>query len=79
MLWWGSPFTAMHICALYITLGVGVDDAFIIAAAIHSDDNKEPGKSGLEETKRQIKRGMARCGPSILLTYVPGLARATRK
>ncbi|GMH96973.1 hypothetical protein TrVE_jg4543 [Triparma verrucosa] len=66
-LWMDTAFTAMHICAVYITLGIGIDDAFIITAAVY-DTEKELGKYGEVEIKRRVKQGLARCGPSILLT-----------
>jgi len=66
-LWTGTAFTAMHVCAVYITLGIGIDDAFIITAAVY-DTEKEYGKYGETEIRRRVKQGMARCGPSILLT-----------
>ncbi|GMH53023.1 hypothetical protein TL16_g01360 [Triparma laevis f. inornata] len=66
-LWTGTEFTAMHICAVYITLGIGIDDAFIITAAVY-DTDKELGKYGEAEIKRRVKQGLSRCGPSILLT-----------
>jgi len=64
MMWMGSPFTALHICAVYITLGVGVDDAFIIAQSIF---NEESVNANLGKVER-IKRGLGKCGPSLLLT-----------
>mmetsp|Transcript_7952 Transcript_7952/g.15993 ORF Transcript_7952/g.15993 Transcript_7952/m.15993 type:complete len:1059 (+) Transcript_7952:127-3303(+) len=64
---WGTGFTALHVCAVYITLGIGIDDAFIITAAVYNTE-KQLGKFGSEEIERRVKIGMSRCGPSILLT-----------
>ncbi|GMH52187.1 hypothetical protein TrRE_jg9523 [Triparma retinervis] len=64
---WGTGFTALHVCAVYITLGIGIDDAFIITAAVYGTQ-KQLGKFGNEEIRRRVRIGMSKCGPSILLT-----------
>ena len=64
---WGTGFTALHVCAVYITLGIGIDDAFIITAAVYGTQ-KQLRKFGDEEIRRRVKIGMSKCGPSILLT-----------
>jgi len=51
---WGTGFTALHICAVYITLGIGIDDAFIITAAVY-DTQKQLGKFGNEEIRRRVR------------------------
>ena len=66
----GSPFTALHSCAAFITLGIGIDDAFIITSAVYNakNEHRKLGTAGPQDIGTLVKIGLARCGPSILLT-----------
>ncbi|GMI52030.1 hypothetical protein ScalyP_jg4404 [Parmales sp. scaly parma] len=77
-LYFGSPFTALHCVAIFITFGIGIDDAFIIAAAVHVDE-VEADADAEQKKKRPTSRervvlGMKVAGPSILLTSLTDFA-----
>ena len=66
----GSPFTALNAVAIFITFGIGIDDAFIIASAAHDDEAAEHDTT----IRDKVVRGIRKAGPSILLTSVTDFA-----
>ena len=59
----GSPFTALNAVAVFITFGIGIDDAFIIAAATHADDNDFDSAFRSMTPRARIIRGLRCAGP----------------
>jgi len=62
----GWPFTQMSMLAIFILLGVGIDDAFVISDCFHRTDASRPPEERLADT-------LGEAGPSVFLTSVTDL------
>lgn len=66
VIWCGVPYTFVVNSAIFLLLGLGVDDAFVIMAAVNRGQRKNP----TQDVPELMGRALAVAGASILLTSV---------